>query len=98
MKSASGVEVSVRSQITFESGYGWERLQESIDNVISGYLAQLRERWAESGSLVIRISQIETRILGIRGVEDITATSINGRMENLTLSPYEVPVFGGVSG
>ncbi|MDE6817265.1 MAG: baseplate J/gp47 family protein [Lachnospiraceae bacterium] len=98
VKSASGVEISVRSQITFESGYGWERLQESVDNVISGYLAQLRERWAESGSLVIRISQIETRILGIRGVEDITATSINGRMENLTLSPYEVPVFGGVSG
>ena len=98
VRSASGVMVSVRTEITFESGYSWEKLRKSIENVITAYFSELRRTWTETSNLVIRISQIETRILGIRGVEDITNTELNGRQENLIMEPHEVPVFGGVSG
>ena len=46
---------------------------------------------------MVRISQIETRLLGIKGIVDVENTKINGASENLTLEKYEVPVFGGAS-
>ena len=46
----------------------------------------------------MRVSQLETRILGVKGVIDITNTKINGSAENLSLGEYQVPTFGGVSG
>lgn len=98
VQSASGVEVFIKTEITFDSGYSWGRLQNEINSAVSAYLTELRKNWAETENLVIRISHIETRILGIRGIEDITGTAVNGKMENLVLGSYEVPVFGGVSG
>ena len=98
VKSASGVEISVQPEILFESGYNWEKLQKTIDNTVMEYFSELRKRWAEMDNLVVRVSQIETRILGIRGIVDIADTALNGRKENFTMGPYEVPVFGGVSG
>lgn len=94
---AKGVPITVKSTITFEAGYSWSNLQSSIDAIISDYLLALRKEWAETEYLVVRISQIETRLLALKGVLDIGNTRINGRAINLTLEKNEVPVFGGVS-
>ena len=58
---------------------------------------ELRKTWAESTHIVVRISQIETRILGVKGVVDVGGTKINGVEDNLALGHYEVPVFKGAS-
>lgn len=97
VKSASSVSVVVKTNITFDVGYGWSNLQSLINDVISDYLLELRKTWADNPYLVVRISQIETRILGLKGVVDIGDTKINGASDNLTLGKYEVPVFGGAS-
>ena len=52
---------------------------------------------ADTAFLVVRVSQIETRLLSIKGIVDIDNTRINGTAENLTLGRYEVPMFGGAS-
>ena len=65
---------------------------------MKAYLLELRKSWADSAYLVVRISQIETRILNTPGVIDIQNTAINGTDSNLNLGMYEIPVFGGVSG
>ena len=57
----------------------------------------MRKTWADNPYLVVRISQIETRILGVNGIVDIGNTKINGASDNLTLGKFEVPVFGGAS-
>lgn len=97
VKSASAVSVTVKTNITFEVGYGWSNLQTSIEQAISAYLLELRKSWADNPYLVVRISQIETRLLSIKGVVDIADTKLNGASDNLTLGKDEVPVFGGVS-
>lgn len=51
-------------------------------------------KWADNDYLVVRISQIESRIMAIQGVIDISGTKINGNAANLTLTPFEIPVFG----
>lgn len=95
--SAEAVEITVKTTITFDVGYSWSNLQTSIDEVIENYLLELRRTWADEDHLIVRISQIETRLLGIKGIVDINGTTINGAADNLTLGKYEVPVFEGAS-
>lgn len=97
VKSAEKIEITVKTNITFDVGYGWSNLQNSIDEAISNYLLELRKSWADNPYLVVRISQIETRLLNIKGIVDIANTELNGVSENLTLGKYEVPTFGGAS-
>lgn len=97
VKSAKTINVIVKTNIIFDMGYGWANLQSSINEAISNYLLELRKTWAEIPCLVVRISQIETRLLGIKGIVDIDNTQINGVFDNLILEKYEVPIFGGAS-
>lgn len=97
VKSAKEVTVTLKTKITFDTGYSWSNLQNSIDTAVQDYLLELRKGWADTAYLVVRISQIETRLLSIKGIVDIENTKINGSTDNLTLWKYEVPVFGGAS-
>lgn len=97
VKSAKEVTVTLKTKITFDTGYSWSNLQNSIDTAVQDYLLELRKGWADTAYLVVRISQIETRLLSIKGIVDIENTKINGSTDNLTLGKYEVPVFGGAS-
>lgn len=98
VESAAAREVCVRADITFDTGYGWENLQNSIEEAVSAYLLELRKAWADAPGLIVRVSQIENRILGITGILDIRDTCLNGLSQNLILEKYEIPVFGGVGG
>ena len=98
VKSAETVAVYVTTTVTFEEGSNWTNTKAAIEEVIKAYLLELRQEWAESSYLIVRVSQLETRILGVKGVIDITNTKINGSAENLSIGEYQVPTFGGVSG
>lgn len=89
--------IAVKTTLSFETGYSWSNLQTSINDAIGAYLLELRKTWADESYLIVRISQIETRLLGIKGILDVTGTQINGSENNLSLGGYEIPVFGGIS-
>lgn len=97
VKSANAVKVYVTATITFDEGYSWTNLQTTIKDAVDAYLLELRQVWANGSYTIVRISQIETRILAIKGVLDIANTKINGSTNNLTLGKYDIPVIGGVS-
>ena len=97
VKGVSGVAVNVVTNVTFDSGYSWDNLGAKFREVVAGYLLELRKTWADTQNIVVRISQIESRILAIDGVLDIKNTAINGITENLVLGEFEVPIFGGVA-
>ena len=98
VESAKAIEISVQTTLTFEPGYGWGNLQTFIEEAVSAYLLELRKEWADTSYLIVRISQIDTRILNVSGIVDVQNTSINGSRDNLNLGKYEIPVLGGVSG
>lgn len=75
----------------------WGTIETEVGEIISNYLLELRKTWAEESNLIVRIAQIESRILNVDGVVDISNTKINGKTENLTLDKYEVPIFEGVT-
>ncbi len=93
--SAVEKPILVSSNFTINEGYSWSQLRGSIEEVIKAYLLELRKVWEDDNS-VVRISQIETRLLGIDGVLDVFGTKINGVESNLALEQNELPVFGGV--
>ncbi|MEG2050882.1 MAG: baseplate J/gp47 family protein [Oscillospiraceae bacterium] len=94
--TATEVAVNITTTITFAEGYTWTNLKTSIENVIKSYLLTLRREWI-SAIPVVRVSQIESMIMGITGVVDIRNTTINGAAGNLTLTKYQIPTFGGVT-
>lgn len=97
VKSACPVEIKIETSLTFDEGYGWNNLNAEIQEAVETYLLDLRKHWAGSSFIIVRISQIEARILGVKGVMDISGTRLNGSDTNVMLGPYEIPVIGGVS-
>ena len=99
IKSAVGVEINVTTSITWDSGYSVETSQSKVEDAISSYLLEIRKAWEDTGKedTIVRISQIDARILAIEGVNDVTDTQINGTEENLSLSYEKLPVYGGVT-
>lgn len=98
VESAKVKQVAIKSTITFEPGYGWDNLQSSIEDAVSDYFLGLRKEWPDTSYLVVRVSQVDNRILGVPGVIDVQDTFLNGATGNLVLDEYEIPMFGGVSG
>ncbi|XOQ44307.1 MAG: Baseplate-J domain-containing protein [Clostridium sp.] len=90
-------EIDVEPEITLQTGYTWEDVKSAVETAINDYFKELRSEWAEFNSLVIRISQIEVRILDIAGIVDVQNTKLNGQQQNIELGPYEIPVVGEVT-
>ena len=97
VKTVKPIEIKIKTNITFDTGYGWANLQNSINEAVEAYLLELRKDWANNNNLIVRISQIETRLLTIKGIVDIDTTRINGIEDNFTLGAFEIPMFGGAS-
>lgn len=97
VESAGAREIYIRTTLTFAPGYSWSNLRTQLEEAVSAYLLELRKDWADAPYLVVRASQIDTRLLSVPGVMDVQDTHINDTDGNFTLGTYEVPVFGGVS-
>ena len=98
------VSVDIGAKITYQAGWEWEAVKPYIEGVVDQYLKELAESWDkvdwlhdEEATLVVRISQIEARLLGVTGVLDIQVTTLNGMAQNLTLGADEIPVRGDVT-
>jgi uncharacterized phage protein gp47/JayE len=89
--------VDIETNITFQSGYTWPDVQAEVEAVINEYFAELRSGWEDAESLVVRISQIETRVLNVAGILDIQNTKINTLLQNLVLDADDIPVLGTVT-
>ncbi len=84
--------------ITYETGYTFENLRESIEGTVDSYFLQLRQKWAKSDNIVVRVSQLESLLLEIEGIIDVENTMINGTAGNLVLDADQIPVRGDISG
>lgn len=81
--------------------------KEQVQKVIDEYFLELNKGWAGTKidtlekqvdtGLTIRTSQIESRILSIEGITDISHTKLNGVEENLVLKVTELAVRGEIT-
>lgn len=96
-----GVEeqvVDISTNISYQPDWEWIDVKREVEAAIDTYFLELNQLWAENDNLVIRISQIETRLLNVAGILDISGTTINGAEQNLVLGKDSIPVRGDVVG
>lgn len=89
--------IDVSFSLTFQTGYTWETVKPSVEAMMDAYLSELKLTWEDTSNIVVRISQIETRILDLAGVLDISGTTINGDASNLVVDADNIPVRGAIT-
>jgi len=96
--AVDAVTVNVETTVTLDEGYQLADVEQAISDVISNYLSGLRQMWEdqEKDSTVIRVANIDARILGVTGVIDVANTTINGEASNLTIDYKSIPLKGQV--
>jgi uncharacterized phage protein gp47/JayE len=92
------VTVNIVTEITYEDDWSWADAGSNIVKVIDDYFKELSKSWDSTNNLIVRISQIESRILDCTGVIDISGTKLNGSSSNLVLDANKIPVRGTVNG
>lgn len=94
--------IDITLNITYQSGWAWADIEANVQKVIDDYFKELAKEWAESEDdnvgVVIRVSQIETRLLGVAGVLDVENTQLNGSTSNILVDEESIPKRGVVSG
>lgn len=86
--------VNVKTRITIERDI--DNITRDLTKAIEEYLHELRTGFGSDEATVVRISAIENKILGIKGVIDVSSTTINGVEKNLTIEDKSIPVIGEV--
>ncbi|BBI32054.1 baseplate J/gp47 family protein [Cohnella abietis] len=94
---AAGVTINIVTTITLRAGYTIGQIEDDIRSAITLYARLLRGTWAAESALVFRVSQMESRILGVEGVADVTSTTLNGMTANIELGVEQIPVIGTVT-
>ena len=90
--------VELSFSLTYQSGWTWEDVQPYVEQTIKGYFEELAETWADQEqALVVRVSQIESRLLGVSGILDVSDTRINGIAANYTLALDHIPILGEIT-
>lgn len=89
--------VNITMSVTPEDGFVWADIKPEIEAVIDAYFLELAQGWQDQSAVVVRVSQIESRLLDVIGILDVENTKLNGSGSNLLLSDVEIPIRGMVT-
>lgn len=88
--------MNVSFALTFATSYTWESVEAEVQEAIQEYFAELAKEWPTRKSCRPGVSQIETKVLAVDGIIDVTGTTINGTTQNISLASNAIPVLGVV--
>ena len=91
------LKINVSSTIQYTEGESEETVKPKITEAVKQYFLELRKKWEDAETTVVRISQIESIILNTEGVLDISQTKINDNTSNIEIEKEKIPVLGEVS-
>ena len=107
VEGAINSAIKIDLNITFNNGK-FEDYIASVEKVIDDYFFELNSKWQdtqvvslekyENKGIVVRISQIESRLLELSAIADIEHTKLNGLEENLILDVNALAIRGEVNG
>lgn len=89
--------VNVETKLTLAAGTTIGQVQSDIEEAIKSYLLSLLKTWKDQDKIIVRIAQIEARMLNVSGIVDVTDTKLNGSAANVELGQDEIPVAGKVT-
>lgn len=90
--------INIETTLSYAIGYSWERVKSNVLAVIDKYFTELNASWQNIDNIIVRIAQIESRIMDVTGIIDIQNTKINGKAENLTVDKDSIVSRGTING
>lgn len=90
------VEIRIQTSLVVQNISNEKALSVAIEETLQHYFQELAETWANSEAIIVRMSQIEARLLDLEGVIDIQETTLNEQTQNLILESDQIPVLKGV--
>ena len=87
--------VDLAFSIYYQRGWTWEDVAPNVEQAVKEYFTELAQGWADQDdNIIIRVSRVESRLLNVPGILDVTGTKLNGNPENLMLPVDTIPVVG----
>ena len=90
--------VNIVTDIIYVDGWSWEAVGSKITEAVDNYFLEQSKEWDSNDNLIVRISQLESKILACEGVLDVSGTKLNGSASNLLLGVNEIPKRGTING
>lgn len=100
IESVKQQSIDVTTTLTFSSGYSWAVCKDDIIQAMSDYLTGLCKTWGDGTDtdyIMVYISRLESAVLDVQGVLDVSGTTLNGSGTNLALDTDAVPALGEVT-
>lgn len=94
---ATSSTIDVSSRLVLQAGATIGQVQQDVEDTLNAYLLSLRQGWKDETTTIVRISQIESRILTVSGILDVSDTTLNGSATNVTLTGDQIPTLGTVT-
>lgn len=96
---ATETEIAVDVKVTpLYTTSTWENISQSVTDTVQAYFDDLKKTWDNADSLVVRPSQIISRLLDVDAILDVTECTINGGTSNVQLDADSIPKVGVISG
>ena len=97
---AAAGETPINIECTFEylDTYTWDDVKENVYLALDEYFTQLATDWEDSSTIVVRISQISSVLMGVLGIQDVSSITLNGDTKNISIESTSIPVRGTVNG
>lgn len=90
------LEINVSMNIVMSTEKEIKDTEIIIQNEIQRYLEELKKNWENEEKLIVRISQIESRILDLEEILDINSITINEKKSNIEVNSNKIPILGEV--
>ena len=92
-------ETPINIECTFEyvNTYDWDSVKENVYKALDNYFVELTRNW-ENEAITVRINQINTVLMNVQGILDVTGTTLNGATANISIDSANIPVRGTVNG
>ncbi len=97
VKTAEEQAINVRVKISYEPNTDIEPIKKDIENIIKEFVEEQKQNWAKNEAIILRLAHLETKILNIGGVIDVSGTQFNGREQNLTIEDMKLPKVGDIN-
>lgn len=96
---AGATEFPINIKCTFEylDTYSWDSVKENVYAALDQYFVDLVKNW-EAETVVVRVNQINTVLMSVQGILDVSGTTLNGSASNITIASDYIPIRGTING
>ncbi len=88
---ANQATINIQTRLTFRSGNDYVSTLPEIEAALDAYYKELNRDWQNRDNVIVRIAEINARLLEIPAVLDITGTMLNGAEENIMIDADSIP-------